>query len=171
MSSPFLGEIRMFGFNFPPRGWAYCNGQLLPISQNTALFALLGTMYGGNGVSNFALPNLQASVVVGRGQGPGLSNRVVGETGGEPAVSLTAAEMPVHAHVLPVSDLPADRSNATGNFLGVPPDPVYASGPPTRSTSPVTAQVVGGGLPHNNLSPYLAVNFCIALQGIFPARN
>jgi microcystin-dependent protein len=171
MSSPFLGEIRMFGFNFPPRGWAYCNGQLLPISQNTALFSLLGTMYGGNGVTNFSLPNLQSSVVVGRGQGPGLTDHVIGETGGAAAVTLTMAEMPSHGHLLTVSDLPADRSNATGNYLGVPPDPVYASLPPTRSTSPLTAQVAGGGLPHNNLSPHLVVNFCIALQGLFPARN
>jgi microcystin-dependent protein len=171
MSSPFLGEVRMFGFNFPPRNWAYCNGQLLPISQNTALFALLGTQYGGNGLANFALPNLQASVVVGRGQGPGLTDRTSGEVGGSATVTLTTPEMPSHSHAVTVSDLPADRSNATGNVLGVPSDPVYAGGPPTRSTSPVTAQPTGVGLPHNNLSPYLAVNFCIALQGIFPSRN
>lgn len=171
MSSPFVGEIRMFGFNFPPNGWAFCNGQLLPISQNTALFSLLGTFYGGNGQTNFALPNLQASFVVHQGQGPGLTDRSLGEASGSASVTLTASEIPVHAHTLPVSDLPADRSNATGNYLAVPPDPVFAAGVANTSTSPNTLQPAGGGVPHNNLSPYLAVNFCIAMSGIFPARN
>ena len=171
MSSPFVGEIRMFGFTFPPAGWASCNGQILSIAQNTALFSLLGTTYGGNGQTTFALPNLQASFVVHRGQGPGLSDRVQGEVGGSASVTLTANEMPAHVHALPMSDLPADRSNATGNYLAVPPDPVYAIGAANTGTSPNTLQPAGGGVPHNNLSPYLAVNFCIALQGIFPARN
>ena len=171
MSSPFVGEIRMFGFNYAPAGWSFCNGQLLPIAQNTALFSLLGTFYGGNGTTNFALPNLQASFVVNQGQGPGLTDRLLGEVGGSAGVTLAANEIPVHAHVLPVSDLPADRSNATGNYLAVPPDPVYAVGAPNTGTSPATLAPVGGGTPHNNLSPYLAINFCIALVGIFPARN
>jgi microcystin-dependent protein len=171
MSTPFLGEIRMFGFNFATKGWAACDGQLLPISQNTALFSLLGTFYGGNGQTNFALPNLQASFVIGTGQGPGLTDRVVGETGGTAAVTLLAAEMASHGHTLTVSDLPADRSNAAGNYLAVPPDPVYLQSAPNASTFPQTALPTGGGQPHNNLSPFLAVNFCIAMQGIFPPRN
>jgi microcystin-dependent protein len=171
MSNPFVGEIRMFGFNFAPKGWAFCNGQLLPISQNTALFSLLGTQYGGNGQSNFALPDLQASLVVHQGQGPGLTDRVIGEIGGSANVTLLATEIPAHAHTFPVSDQPADRSNASGNFLAVPPDPVYATGGATSSTAPGTLLAAGSSLPHNNLQPYLAVNFCIAMQGVFPARN
>ena len=153
MSNPFVGEIRMFGFTFAPKGWAFCDGQILPISQNTALFSLLGTQYGGNGTSNFALPDLQARFVIGQGPGPGLTPRVMGETGGSSSVTLLNAEMAAHAHLLPVSSLPADRSNATGNYLAIPPDPVYVNGAGNTSTFPLTAQPVGGGLPHNNVSP------------------
>jgi microcystin-dependent protein len=170
MASPFLGEIRMFGFNFAPRGWAFCSGQIMSIAQNTALFSLLGTTYGGNGTTNFALPNLQASLVIGQGQGPGLTDRIIGETGGQANVTLATTEMPSHGHTLQVSSSPADRSNAAGSFFAVPPDPVYLGGT-TGSTDPRTAQIAGGGLPHNNLSSYLALNFCIAMQGIFPTRN
>ena len=116
MSAPFLGEIRMFGFNFPPRGWAFCSGQLLPISQNTALFSILGTTYGGNGTSTFALPNLQGAAPMNSGQGPGLTNRVLGETGGSPAVTLIATQMPIHSHTLECSTNLADQHGAAGNI-------------------------------------------------------
>jgi microcystin-dependent protein len=176
MSAPFLGEIRMFGFNFPPRGWAFCSGQLLPISQNTALFSILGTTYGGNGTSTFALPNLQGAAPMNSGQGPGLTNRVLGETGGSPAVTLITTQMPIHSHTLECSTNLADQHGAAGNI----PAPgvarrgqnFYAS---AGGTNPAMQSslvgLAGGSLPHNNLPPFLAVNFCIALQGIFPARN
>jgi microcystin-dependent protein len=176
MSAPFLGEIRMFGFNFPPRGWAFCSGQLLPISQNTALFAILGTTYGGNGQTTFALPNLQGSAPLHAGQGPGLTNRLLGDTGGSPAVTLITTQMPLHNHALQCSTNLADQQGAAGNI----PAPgvarrgqnFYAS---TGGTNPAMQSslvgLAGGSLPHNNLPPFLTVNFCIALQGIFPARN
>jgi microcystin-dependent protein len=176
MSSPFLGEIRVFGFNFAPRGWALCNGQLLPISQNTALFAILGTTYGGNGTSTFALPNLQGSAPLNVGQGPGLTDRVPGEIGGSADVTLTNSQMPSHSHALQCSTNLADQHAAAGNI----PAPgvarrgqnFYAS---TGGANPAMQSslvgLAGGSLPHNNLPPFLALNFCIALQGIFPARN
>lgn len=173
MSEPFVAEIRIFGFNFAPTGWAFCNGQLMPISQNTALFSLIGTFYGGNGVSTFGLPNLQGRAVMSQGQGPGLSNRVLGEMGGSTTVSLLPGELPSHTHavsVAAVADANADRSNATGNVLAKPGDSSYASSGATTTMSAASSGIAGAGAPHNNMQPYLVLNFCIALQGVYPPR-
>jgi len=172
---PFVAEIRIFPFNFAPRGWAFCNGQILPISQNTALFSLLGTTYGGDGKSNFALPNLQGSAPMHPGQGPGLSLHDLGETGGSDTVTLLESEMPAHSHGLQAQTNPAslnvgapDRSLArsASGFA-------YKQSPFTNlvSMAPAALSPSGGDLPHNNLMPYLTLNFCIALQGIYPPRT
>jgi microcystin-dependent protein len=172
MATPFLGEIVIVPYNFAPRMFAFCNGQILPISQNTALFSLLGTTYGGNGTTTFALPNLQGRTPISSGQGPGLTNRVLGESSGEENVTLLPPEMPAHSHPLTVSTADADRSNATGNYFAAPPDPTYVQQPGVGSGVTLGAvPLSGGNLPHNNLSPYLVLNFVIAQQGIFPARN
>src|SRR5215217_7974749 len=174
MADPFVAEIRVVGFNFAPKGWAFCNGQILPISQNTALFALLGTMYGGDGKSTFALPDLQDSVAIHRGQGQGLSQYFQGQQSGTTSVTLIQSEMPLHTHSL--------NANALVSGTGVPsPDVVLsrAGGGSTYNTattplapmSPQALSVMGGSLPHNNMMPYLTLNFSIALQGVFPARN
>lgn len=170
MATPFLGEIYIVPYTFAPRGFAFCNGQILSIAQNSALFALLGTTYGGNGISTFALPDLQGRTPIGSGQGAGLSNRTLGEAGGAATVTLGINEMPAHAHALATSSGAADRSNARGNYLALPPDPVYSSAASDTSLGNVMTPA-GGGQAHNNLSPYLAVNFVIALAGIFPSRN
>jgi len=175
MSDQFVAEIRIFPFNFAPTGWALCNGQILPINQNTALFSLLGTTYGGNGTSNFALPNLQGSAPLDQGQGPGLSFRDVGETGGETAVTLLQTEMPAHSHQAESAasgGLPSPTNNAWASGLKGHPGAYAASNPSTNvQMSPAALSPVGGSLPHNNLPPYLTLNFCIALQGIFPPRS
>ena len=173
MADPFVAEIRIFGFNFAPQGWAFCDGQLLPISQNTALFSLLGTTYGGNGQSTFALPNMQGSAPMHPGQGPGLSLYDLGETGGSETVTLLSSEMPNHNHGLGVSQgdgneiSPNNQQFATG-IGGVA---TYA---PAGATTPLDANVIsimGGDQPHNNMQPYLTLNFCIAMQGVFPPRS
>ena len=175
MSDPFVAEIRMFPFNFPPKGWAFCNGQILPISQNTALFSLLGTYFGGNGTSNFALPNLQgrAPMHTGRSQGPGLSPHSLGEQAGVETETLLMSEMPQHNHSLNTyNDIGEDRlvgptealSQSTGGLL-------YAPSAPNTPMSPAALPVAGNNLPHNNMQPYLTVNFCIAMQGIYPSRS
>jgi microcystin-dependent protein len=176
MATPFIGEIRLFGFSFAPRNHAFCNGQLLSIAQNTALFSLLGTTYGGNGISTFALPNLQGVAPLHAGQGPGLSNRVLGETGGSPSVTLNSAEMPSHTHTLACSTNPGDQASPAGNIpaagAGTRGQNFYADS--AGSNPAMQASLVGsagGNLPHNNLPPFLALNFCIALLGIFPSRN
>jgi len=180
MSEPFLGEIRMVGFNFEPVGWALCNGQLLSISQYSALFALLGTNFGGNGTTNFALPNLQSRVPVHQGQGPGLSSYVMGQTGGTETVALTQAEMPAHNHTVGVSNLPGSVTDPTNNMLAQcntgtsrAPNlvPTYVPPPATGTLAPTAVSMAGGNIPHENLQPYLTVNFIIALVGIFPSRN
>jgi microcystin-dependent protein len=173
MSDPFVAEIRIFAFNFAPKGWAMCNGQLLPISQNTALFSLLGTTYGGDGKSTFALPDMQGSAPMQAGQGPGLSLRDLGEVGGVDNVTLLVSEIPVHTHTV----------NAGGNFdvgdTNVPPGNIIAKSTNGFAYIGLQNQTMmafqalppaGGGLPHNNMQPYLTLNFCIAMQGIFPAR-
>jgi microcystin-dependent protein len=170
---PFVAEIRIFGFNFAPRGWAFCQGQILPISQNTALFSLLGTTYGGNGQSTFAIPNLQARAPMHPDSGPGLSPRVLGETGGVESVRLLDAEVPLHTHTLStfndvgessVPDASQSLARSTGGNLYGAPASLAAMSPQALST-------VGASQPHNNMQPYLAVNFCIALQGVFPQRS
>ena len=173
MSSPFVAEIRIFGFNFAPKGWAFCNGQLMPISQNTALFSLLGTTYGGNGISTFGLPNLQGSAPLHPGQGAGLSLRDLGESGGEQNVTLLASEMPAHAHgALGFAGAggqgPTNNAWADANQRGISE---YApSSAQNVPMSPQALSVTGSSFPHNNMMPYLVLNFCIALQGIFPSR-
>jgi microcystin-dependent protein len=168
---PFIAEIRIFPFNFAPKGWALCDGQLLPLSQNTALFTLLRTTYGGNGETTFALPDLQGRVPMHPGQGPGLSLHDLGETGGSETVSLLESEIPSHSHPL-----------NTVNDIGTSPSPanVYLAKAPAYSSAPSGGSVklnlaalspTGGGQPHNNMQPYLTMHFCIALQGVFPPRS
>lgn len=174
MSSPFVAEIRIFGFNFAPRGWAFCNGQILPISQNTALFSLLGTNYGGDGKSTFGLPNLQGSAPLHPGQGPGLSLRILGEIGGEQTVTLLSTEMPAHAHTAQGypnagGQNPGGNSWSDANQRGIS---AYApSSAQNVQMSPQALSISGGSVPHNNMMPFVTLNFCIALQGIFPPRT
>lgn len=173
MADQFVAEIRIFPFNFPPKGWAFCNGQLLPISQNTALFSLLGTFYGGDGKSTFALPDLQGSVAMNQGDGPGLSQRFLGETSGSANVTLLVSEIPFHTHTLAASQ---DRSDSLASPAGhLPPGgdvDLYSDAvAPISQMAPTALAPTGGTLPHNNMMPYLALNFCIALQGIFPPRG
>jgi microcystin-dependent protein len=176
MSSPFVAEIRIFAGNFAPTGWALCDGQLLPISQNTALFSLLGTYYGGDGKSTFALPNLQDSVPLGQGQSPGTSDYFLGQQSGTPSVTLLLSEIPAHAH----STVAYDQ----GDPANLPdPQPTYAltrssggSGWTTTLTNfvsfdPRAVGIAGGSLPHNNLQPFLTLTFIIAMQGVFPPRS
>lgn len=170
MADPFVAEIRIFPFNFAPKGWAFCNGQLMPISQNTALFSLLGTMYGGDGKSTFALPNMQDSVPVHQGQGQGLSERFIGEQSGSETVTLLQSEMPIHSHSFSQSLRPSDGLNPAGLALGLGNN-IYA---PVANLAQLAFQALGpagGDQPHNNMMPYLTLSFCIALQGVFPARN
>jgi len=168
MSNPFIGEIRVFGFNFAPRGWAMCNGQLLAISQNTALFSLLGTTYGGNGQTTFALPYLRSRVAIHNGQGPGLSSYVMGQTAGVENVTLLVSEIPQHTHAVQCSTDDGNSGVPTNNFPAAFGQPIYTTTP--NSVAGQTAPA-GSNLPHTNVQPYLTVNFCIALQGIFPSRS
>ena len=172
MADPFVAEIRMFGFNFAPRGWAFCNGQILPISQNTALFSLLGTVYGGDGKSTFALPNMQGNAPMHPGQGPGLSLHDLGEIGGTANVTLLESEIPSHTHTMRASLDDADLAiPQPTRSLAKPSANLYS---PSGATSPLALQALapaGGGLPHSNMQPYLTLNFCIALQGVFPPRS
>ena len=173
MADPFVAEVRIFPFNFAPRGWAFCNGQLLPISQNTALFSLLGTTYGGDGKSNFALPNMQGNAPMHPDQGPGLSLHDLGEQGGSETVTLLQTEMPSHSHALMANTTAATKSLATGNTFarGASMTPYLA--PTGAPLVPMAAQAIapiGGSQPHNNMMPYLTLNFCIALQGVYPPR-
>jgi microcystin-dependent protein len=173
MADPFVAEIRVMAFNFPPTGWASCDGQLLPISQNTALFSLLGTFYGGDGKSTFALPDLQDSVAMQQGQGPGLSQRFLGESCGVPFVSLLTSEMPLHSHTLNDSTKPATEASPGGQYVakGAGVGMYDTNAQPTTNLDPQALAIAGGSLPHNNMQPYLTVQYCIALQGVFPARS
>ena len=173
--TPYIGQLLLVGFNFAPVGWAAANGQLLPISSYTALFSLLGTTYGGNGSSNFGLPNLLGACAVGMGQGPGLSNYYLGETGGTTTVTLISSQMPAHTHTVqskaalatetvPAGNCPADSTSAGAIYV-----PAASIGnPQLMNAAAITS--TGGGLPHNNMMPYLALNWIIALQGVFPSR-
>lgn len=177
MADPFVAEIRMFPFNFAPKGWAFCDGQLMPLSQNTALFSLLGTTYGGDGKSTFALPNLQGSAAMHPGQGPGLSLRDLGESGGTETVTLLESEIPNHAHTFgravgangdstsPANNLWAQSAFGRGSLN------MYHEAPATGAVNPNAMSPTGGEQPHNNLQPYLVLSFCIALQGVFPPRT
>jgi microcystin-dependent protein len=172
LADPFVAEIRIFPFNFAPRGWAFCSGQILPISQNTALFALLGTTYGGDGKSNFALPDLQGRAPMHPGQGPGLSLYDLGETGGSETVTLLESEIPAHAHSLSGNNGPANlQAPAPDRVLGRANNNVYHAPDALVALAPQALSPAGGDQPHNNLQPYLAVNFNIALQGVFPPRG
>lgn len=173
MADPFLGEVRPFGFDFAPRGWAKCDGQLMIIAQNTALFSLLGATYGGDGKSTFGLPNLMGRLAVGAGAGPGLTPRALGEAGGADTVTLLRSQIPTHRHEMKAaasrspSPTPSDSSvlNVSGNV------PAYAATTPTTALSDTMLSTVDGeSLPHENRMPYLTVNFCIALEGVYPPR-
>jgi microcystin-dependent protein len=178
---PFVAEIRIFPFNFPPKGWAFCDGQVLPISQNTALFSLLGTTYGGDGKSTFALPNLQGRGAMHPGQGQGLTLRDLGEEGGTETVTLLQSEIPFHTHALrarnnvaggqssPLNAVPALGAWVSGTKTGVVQ--TYTTGTSNLvPMDPGALAIAGGSLPHTNMQPYLTMNFCIALQGVFPPR-
>lgn len=172
MSEPFIGEVRHFAFNFAPRGWMTCQGQMLSIAQNTALFSILGTTYGGNGQTTFALPNLSGRTPIQPGQGPGLDPYVLGEEQGAVSVTLTAAQVPPHTHLVSAvaaigtSDAPAGKSLAQSSIRS----DLYAATPDTVMSA-LAVNPAGGGQPHNNMPPYLAVGFCIATEGLFPSRN
>jgi microcystin-dependent protein len=174
MADPFVAEIRIFPFNFAPKGWAWCNGQLLPLSQNTALFSLLGTTYGGDGKSTFALPDLQGRAAMHPGQGPGLSLHDLGETGGSETVTLLESEIPAHSHSMKAVSEPGDLADPTGRSVAR-----AGTGSPFQTTTntnivqmaPEALAPAGGDQPHNNLQPYLTFYFCIALQGVFPPRG
>lgn len=169
MAEPFIGQIQSFGFNFAPRNWAMCNGQILSIAQNTALFSLLGTTYGGNGQTTFALPDLRGRTSLHQGQGPGLTNRTIGEVSGSETVTLINSEMPMHNHLVNASAGTKLNTTPGGNNLGGAT--IYTNAALDSVMDPAMITPSGGSQPHNNMQPYLVINWCIALQGIFPSRN
>lgn len=180
MSDAFVGEIRIFGGNFAPAGWAFCNGQLLAVSQNSALFSLIGTTYGGDGKTTFALPNLQGRVPMQAGAGPGLTHRPQGSVEGSPTVTLLSSEMPAHTHVPMSVDQPGNTNDPTGAVWAqsIPQGkirktqaPLYGPFGNTVNMNVGALSVSGGGQPHNNMQPYLALSFIICLEGIFPPRG
>jgi microcystin-dependent protein len=166
MSEPFLSEIKLVSFNFPPKGWALCNGQLLPINQNQALFALLGTTYGGNGQTTFALPNLRGRVPIHMGNGHPL-----GEVAGSTSVTVNIQQLPTHSHGVTASASDGDTPASNNTLLAGTPAKIYGPVASLTTLTPASVSSVGGSQPHNNMMPYLALNFIIALQGIFPSRN
>jgi microcystin-dependent protein len=166
MSEPFLSEIKIVSFNFPPKGWALCNGQLLPINQNQALFALLGTTYGGNGQTNFALPNLRGRVPIHFGNG-----HTLGEAAGSSSVTISQQTMPQHLHFLQASSTAANQLTPGSGVLANVQAKIYNDPTALTTLSPASVSSVGGSQPHNNMMPYLVLNFIIALQGIFPSQN
>jgi microcystin-dependent protein len=166
MAEPFLAEIRLMSFSFPPKGWALCDGQVLPINQNQALFSLLGTTYGGDGRVNFALPNLEGRMPIHVGNG-----HTLGESGGAVSHTLTTSEMPTHLHQLQGSGADGDSPVPTGRVLSGSPSQLYSGPSSLTALNPASITTVGGSQPHTNQQPYLVLSFCIALQGIFPSRN
>jgi microcystin-dependent protein len=185
MTEPYLGQIELYGFNFAPRGWAICAGQIIPIQQNTALFSILGTNYGGNGTTTFGLPNLQGRGAVGAGQGPGLSDYQQGQTGGATSVTLQINELPAHSHAFNTTSVAGSTTTAAGNQLGLSQvgggkgggstitAAIYSpnASKATTGLAPQSISFNGGGQPHNNMQPYLVLNYCIAMAGVFPPRN
>jgi microcystin-dependent protein len=172
MGDPFIAEIRIFSFNFPPRGWALCDGQLLAINQNQALFSLVGTTYGGNGVTTFGLPDLRGRAPLHTGQGPGLSNRVLGERAGEEGHTLLTGEIPAHTHPASASTAAGDVPAPANNLLAAASSAIYADGSTgLTSLNPGTIAPAGSSQPHENMEPSLTLSFCIALVGIFPPRE
>ena len=179
MSEPYLGQISVFGFTFAPKNWAPCSGQIMAISQNTSLFALLGTYYGGNGTSNFGLPNLNGNVAIGQGQLLGGSNYVIGDTGGESGVAVNRQTLPAHTHNLMATVGQTNANAASGGVLGralgsgnpkAPEAKIYSNiAPDTAIDAPMSA--VGGGQPHDNHQPYLALTYCICIAGVYPPRG
>jgi microcystin-dependent protein len=165
MSEPFLGEIKVISWNFPPKGWAFCNGTLLPINQNQALFSLLGTTYGGDGRVNFALPNLQGNTPIHTGNG-----HTLGERGGEQNHTLAVTELPAHTHVLNASSTPANTNVPTGAYVASVNN-AYTAAANLVALSPASVANAGNSQAHLNVQPFLVLNFCIALQGIFPSQN
>ena len=178
MSDVFVGQLLAAAFNFPPKGWAFAAGQLMAISQNTALFSLLGTNYGGDGKSTFGLPNLQGNMAISSGQGPGLDLYDLGQVGGEPAVTLLQTEIPIHSHSMACFDgrgVTGQVSSPAGAVLsatgGASPANVYLSGAPNAQLAPQAISIAGGSQPHNNMMPYLGINWIISMQGVFPSRG
>lgn len=169
MTEPFIGEICLFPYNFAPRGWALCNGQILPIAQNTALFSLLGTTYGGNGQTTFGLPDLRGRVPISSGQGLGLANRALGEAAGTESVTLTASQVPTHNHQVAVNATDATTSRPNGNYAATGGS--YNSATDGTSLNSAAVSNSGGSQPHDNMPPYLTLNYCIALDGIYPSRS
>ena len=174
MSEPYLGEIRLVGFNYEPEGWAFCDGRLLPIAQYDALFALIGTTYGGDGQTTFALPDLRGRTPIHMGQGNGLSNRTIGQNGGAETVTLSMNELPVHSHAAQAFEGSGTSSNPSGAvWAGVSSGAIYRvdDGSTLAAMNPGAVSPVGGSQPHDNLQPYLCVNFIIALDGVFPTQS
>lgn len=178
---PFIGQVCLFGFNFAPRGWALCDGQLMSIAQNQALFSLIGTTYGGDGRTTFGLPDLRGRVAIHQGQGPGLSPHTIGEMAGTENVTLLQTQMPMHNHLLMASSTTATTNNPNGGVMAVANSAIssgedvttqtYASAPNGAAMNPQSISAAGGNQPHTNMQPYLTMNYCIALAGIFPSRN
>lgn len=174
MATPFIGQITMFAGNFAPRSWAFCNGQIISIAQNTALFSILGTTYGGNGQTTFALPDLRGRVPIHTGQGPGLSSRDLGQAGGTETHTLISTEMPAHNHALAATTTDGNSQTPAGTILArdtLGGTTGYSTAAPNTILSASSIGAAGGGQPHNNVPPFLCVNYIIGIEGIFPARN
>jgi len=171
MSEPFIAEIRIWATNFAPRNWAFCNGQLLPIAQNTALFSLIGTTYGGDGRTTTALPNLQGRVVLHAGRGPGLTERRLGQIGGGSTATLTPNQIAPHDHIARGVDEDASSLDPAGKYFGTSDEDAYRDAGANAAMGTNAIGDTGGGQPHNNMQPYLAINYCIALQGVYPSRS
>lgn len=174
MSEPFIGQITLFAGNFAPRGWAFCQGQLLAIAQNTALFSILGTTYGGNGTTTFALPDLRGRVPLQQGQGPGLPPYQLGQMGGEPSVTLIINQIPIHSHSLNIDPNSGDQITPQGHVLAAEASgaaAVYSASQPSNIMNPASIGGTGGNQPHDNMQPYLGLNYIIAMEGIYPSRN